>query len=68
MDGNLHCGDWSVMRGDGPAAVARLPDGPGVYRFRDERCRVLYAGRASSPPSWLSRLPERAAALLPPAA
>ena len=28
------------------AAVARLPAGPGVYRFRDETGRVLYVGRA----------------------
>jgi excinuclease ABC subunit C len=26
--------------------VTRLPDEPGVYRFRDERGRVLYIGRA----------------------
>lgn len=29
-----------------PAAVAALGDGPGVYRFRDARGRVLYIGRA----------------------
>jgi len=29
-----------------PAAVARLPAEPGVYRFRDEHGRVLYIGRA----------------------
>jgi excinuclease ABC subunit C len=29
-----------------PAAVAALPAQPGVYRFRDERDRVLYLGRA----------------------
>jgi excinuclease ABC subunit C len=28
------------------AALACLPGGPGVYRFRDERGRVLYIGRA----------------------
>jgi excinuclease ABC subunit C len=28
------------------AAIARLPDGPGVYRFRDTRGRALYIGRA----------------------
>ncbi|HXM57042.1 MAG TPA: GIY-YIG nuclease family protein [Candidatus Dormibacteraeota bacterium] len=28
------------------AAAALLPGAPGVYRFRDERGRVLYAGRA----------------------
>lgn len=28
-------------------AVARLPTAPGVYRFRDERDRVLYIGRAT---------------------
>lgn len=31
-----------------PAAVARLPAGPGVYRFADTRGRVLYIGRATS--------------------
>ncbi len=30
------------------AAVARLPSGPGVYRFRDGAGRVLYIGRAGS--------------------
>lgn len=29
------------------AAVAELPSGPGVYRFRDSRGRVLYIGRAA---------------------
>ncbi|HTW04818.1 MAG TPA: hypothetical protein VMF87_31285 [Streptosporangiaceae bacterium] len=29
-----------------PAAVAALPAEPGVYRFRDQRDRVLYLGRA----------------------
>lgn len=29
------------------AVVARLPAAPGVYRFRDERGRTLYVGRAS---------------------
>ncbi|HUA30651.1 MAG TPA: GIY-YIG nuclease family protein [Streptosporangiaceae bacterium] len=29
-----------------PAAVAALPAEPGVYRFRDQRDRVLYVGRA----------------------
>jgi excinuclease ABC subunit C len=28
------------------AVVARLPSGPGVYRFADERGRTLYVGRA----------------------
>lgn len=31
-----------------PAAVARLPASPGVYRFRDARGRVLYIGRATT--------------------
>jgi excinuclease ABC subunit C len=35
------------MRRNGPAVIGRLPDGPGVYRFRDERGRVLYIGRAT---------------------
>jgi excinuclease ABC subunit C len=29
-----------------PAAAARLPSGPGVYRFRDGRGHALYIGRA----------------------
>src|SRR5262245_45456842 len=29
------------------AAVAQLPSGPGVYRFRDSSGRVLYIGRAA---------------------
>jgi excinuclease ABC subunit C len=29
------------------AAIAGLPGGPGVYRFRDARGRVLYLGRAA---------------------
>ncbi|MDR2984707.1 MAG: hypothetical protein LBV34_07685 [Nocardiopsaceae bacterium] len=36
------------MRRNGPAVIGRLPDGPGVYRFRDDRGRVLYVGRATS--------------------
>ncbi|MGN6796347.1 MAG: GIY-YIG nuclease family protein [Streptosporangiaceae bacterium] len=35
------------MRRNGPAVIGRLPDGPGVYRFRDDRGRVLYIGRAT---------------------
>ncbi len=35
------------MRRDGPAAIGLLPPGPGVYRFRDARGRVLYIGRAT---------------------
>lgn len=31
-----------------PVAIARLPAEPGVYRFRDDRRRVLYVGRATS--------------------
>jgi len=36
------------MGGRVPRAVAGLPDGPGVYRFRDGHGRVLYIGRATS--------------------
>jgi excinuclease ABC subunit C len=35
------------MRTAPRAAIARLPNGPGVYRFRDARGRALYIGRAS---------------------
>jgi excinuclease ABC subunit C len=31
-----------------PAAVAALPQAPGVYRFRDTRAGVLYLGRAAN--------------------
>jgi excinuclease ABC subunit C len=31
-----------------PAAVAALPQAPGVYRFRDARAGVLYLGRAAN--------------------
>ena len=36
-----------LMRRNGPAVLGRLPCTPGVYRFRDDRDRVLYIGRAS---------------------
>jgi excinuclease ABC subunit C len=36
-----------AMRRNGPTAIGRLPDGPGVYRFRDDDGRVLYIGRAT---------------------
>jgi excinuclease ABC subunit C len=36
------------MGAHAPRAVAGLPGGPGVYRFRDEHGRVLYIGRATS--------------------
>jgi excinuclease ABC subunit C len=32
--------------GRAPACIRRLPDEPGVYRFRDARGRALYLGRA----------------------
>jgi excinuclease ABC subunit C len=35
------------MRRNGPGVIRRLPDGPGVYRFRDDWRRVLYIGRAT---------------------
>jgi excinuclease ABC subunit C len=35
------------MRRNGPVVIGRLPGGPGVYRFRDDRGRVLYIGRAT---------------------
>jgi excinuclease ABC subunit C len=37
-----------VGAGTPPAAVASLPQAPGVYRFRDARAGVLYIGRAAS--------------------
>jgi excinuclease ABC subunit C len=36
-----------LMRRNGPAVLGTLPSTPGVYRFRDDRDRVLYVGRAS---------------------
>jgi excinuclease ABC subunit C len=42
-------GKPSAVRATGrgrPAVVALLPGEPGVYRFRDQRDRVLYIGRA----------------------
>jgi len=36
-----------AMRRNGPAVIGRLPEDPGVYRFRDSRGRVLYIGRAT---------------------
>lgn len=47
LDRELRSGDWAAMRRNGPAAIGRLPDEPGVYRFRDDRGRVLYIGRAT---------------------
>jgi len=35
-------------------APGTVPDEPGVYRFRDERCRVIYVGKANSLRSRLS--------------
>ena len=35
-----------VTAGAARTVAARLPGGPGVYRFRDARGRVLYVGRA----------------------
>lgn len=39
-------GGGRTARPDPPGAVRDLPDEPGVYRFRDERGRILYLGRA----------------------
>ncbi|MFZ0217391.1 MAG: nucleotide excision repair endonuclease, partial [Candidatus Dormiibacterota bacterium] len=36
------------MQGPPREIVACLPDGPGIYRFRDQDDRVLYIGRATS--------------------
>jgi excinuclease ABC subunit C len=51
------------MRRNGPVVIGQLPDRPGVYRFRDERGRVLYIGRATSlrsrVPSYWSDLRDR---------
>ena len=35
------------MRPDARATVRRLPDQPGVYRFRDQRGAAMYLGRAT---------------------
>ena len=36
-----------AMRRNSPAVTGQLPEGPGIYRFRDDRGGVLYIGRAS---------------------
>ena len=42
-------GRGTTLTGRGaPAVIARLPGGPGVYRFRDARGTVLYVGRATA--------------------
>jgi len=52
-----------VVTAPRPQAVALLPTEPGVYRFRDDRGRVLYIGRAGSlrarVSSYWGRLPDR---------
>jgi excinuclease ABC subunit C len=44
--GSSKVGAVRAAGGVRPSAVASLPAEPGVYRFRDERDRVLYVGRA----------------------
>src|ERR1700735_5076464 len=44
--GGSKVGAVRTAGGDRPAGVAALPGEPGVYRFRDQRDRVLYLGRA----------------------
>src|ERR1700735_3628711 len=44
--GGSKVGAVRTAGGDRPAGVAALPGGQGVYRFRDQRDRVLYLGRA----------------------
>ena len=40
----LRCG----RSGELPAGPGSIPESPGVYRFRDERGRVIYVGKAKS--------------------
>ncbi len=51
------------MRTDVPGVTGALPSRPGVYRFRDQRDRVLYVGRAadlrSRVRSYWGALPDR---------
>jgi excinuclease ABC subunit C len=41
------------MSRNSPAVIRRLAQGPGVYRFRDARGRVLYIGRATGLRGWV---------------
>ena len=47
LEAALEAGDWAD-RAFGPADLAALPAGPGVYLFRDAARRALYVGQSAN--------------------